>query len=295
MDKEIKDFLNFLAVEKGLSQNTILAYKSDLTFYKCFTHKKKLNPLGDGRRGAIAAYMLYMKKQGYSSGTISRRLSALRNFFQFLLNEGILEDNPTENMETPKKSEKLPRVLSIQEVDRLLAMPRQSSPTGLRDKAMLELLYATGVRVSEIISLNRSNINLEEGYIRCMGKGSKERIIPVSPVALEFVNTYLLRGRPKLMGRKNTQALFLNRYGERMTRQGFWKLLKKYAVMAGITKIITPHTLRHSFATHLLENGADLRSVQELLGHSDISTTQIYTHLTRNRLKQVYDRVHPRA
>ncbi|MFZ5633228.1 MAG: site-specific tyrosine recombinase XerD [Bacillota bacterium] len=295
MDRAIRDFLNFLAVERGLARNTVVSYRSDLVFFKNFCQRKGFDPLGQDGRGAVPAYLLELKKEGKSAATISRRLAALKSLYRFLINDGRLEADPTENLESPKKVQKLPRVLTTGEVDRLLAQPRTSTPAGLRDKAMLELLYATGMRVSELVSLDRGGINLEEGYIRCLGKGSKERIVPIGQVAGHYMQAYLQRARAKLMGKSGSQYLFLNRYGNKMTRQGFWKIIKKYTARAGIKKDITPHTLRHSFATHLLENGADLRAVQELLGHADISTTQIYTHLTGSRLKDVYRKTHPRA
>ncbi len=295
MERAIRDFLNFLAVERGLSRNTLLSYRSDLIFFKKFCALKGFDPLGPGARGAVSAYLLQLKNDGRSASTISRRLAALKSLYKFLINEGRLESDPTENLESPKKILKLPRVLTTGEVDRLLAQPRAGTTSGLRDKAMLELLYATGIRVSELVSLDRGSINLEEGYIRCLGKGAKERIVPIGQVAAYYTEAYMQGARAKLLGGKNSQALFLNRYGNRMTRQGFWKIIKKYTARANIKKDITPHTLRHSFATHLLENGADLRSVQELLGHADISTTQIYTHLTGSRLKEVYRKSHPRA
>jgi len=295
MDSAIKDFLNFLAVEKGLAKNTIVSYRSDLLFFKLFCHDKNHQPLGAGGRTAVLAYLLQLKREGRSPATVSRRLAAIKSLYRFLINEGRLEIDPTENMESPKKSLKLPRVLTTDEVDRLLAQPRTSTPAGLRDKAMMELLYATGIRVTELVSLDRGSINLGEGYIRCLGKGSKERIVPMGQVAVHFTEAYLLRARARLIGKGNSPALFLNHNGGRLTRQGFWKIIKKYTAKSNIKKDITPHTLRHSFATHLLENGADLRAVQELLGHADISTTQIYTHLTGTRIKDVYRKTHPRS
>ncbi|MHB8157946.1 MAG: site-specific tyrosine recombinase XerD, partial [Desulfocucumaceae bacterium] len=227
--------------------------------------------------------------------TISRRLAALKSLFRFLINEERIEIDPTENLESPKKTQKLPRVLTTGEVDQLLEQPQTGTVAGLRDKAMLELLYATGIRVSELVDLEKRDISLKEGYIRCLGKGSKERIVPMGDMAVHYMEAYLQRSRVKLIGKANSDALFLNHRGGRITRQGFWKIVKKYASRSNIQKDITPHTLRHSFATHLLENGADLRAVQELLGHADISTTQIYTHLTKKRLKEVYKSSHPRA
>lgn len=295
MDREIKDFLNFLAIERGLARNTVISYKSDLYFFKSFCLEKGFKPLGADGRPAVSAYLQHLKREGRSPSTISRRLAALKSLYGFLINEGRIDIDPTENMESPKKAQKLPRVLTTGEVDTLLAQPRISTTAGLRDKAMLELLYATGMRVTELVSLEKGDINLEEGYIRCLGKGSKERIVPIGHIAVHYLEAYMLRARAKLMGDKNSKHLFLNRRGEKLTRQGFWKIIKKYTARSKIKKDITPHTLRHSFATHLLENGADLRAVQELLGHADISTTQIYTHLTGTRLKEVHRKSHPRA
>ncbi|MFZ5644097.1 MAG: site-specific tyrosine recombinase XerD [Bacillota bacterium] len=295
MDREIKDFLNFLAIERGLAKNTVISYRSDLIFFMQCCKDKKIDPLGGNGRNAISLYLLQMKKDGMSPATISRRIASIKSLYKFLLNEGRIEKDPTENIESPRKHQRLPRVLTADEVDRLLGQPRIGTPAGLRDKAMLELLYATGIRVTELVSLQRGDINLEEGYIRCMGKGSKERIIPIGEVSAHFVEAYIQRARVKLLGEANSKSLFLNKNGGSLTRQGFWKIIKKYAAKSNIKKEITPHTLRHSFATHLLENGADLRAVQELLGHADISTTQIYTHLTRTRLKEVHQKNHPRA
>jgi integrase/recombinase XerD len=209
--------------------------------------------------------------------------------------ENVVEIDPTINMETPKLAQKLPRVLSIEEVDLLLKEPQEKSPFSVRDKAMLELLYATGMRVSELVNLDLRQVDLENSFVRCIGKGEKERIIPLGSIALHWVKAYLDLARVKLSGVKTTNAIFLNNHGNRLTRQGFWKIIKKHGLAKGIDKEITPHTLRHSFATHLLANGADLRSVQELLGHADVATTQIYTHLTKSRLKEVYESTHPRA
>ena len=203
--------------------------------------------------------------------------------------------DPTDDLSSPKLERKLPRVLTVDEVEKLLNQPDTSTPAGIRDKAMLEVLYATGIRVSELVSLNLDDIELDEGFVRCIGKGSKERVVPMGEIAINALRSYLSKGRPKLVSNPGENALFLNHHGRRLTRQGFWKIVKKYAAQLGIRKEITPHTLRHSFATHLLENGADIRAVQEMLGHADISTTQIYTHVTKDRLKDVYARSHPRA
>jgi len=236
-----------------------------------------------------------MQKSGKASSSISRTCAALRSFYQFLFREHVISEDPTIDLDTPKLEQRLPKVLNTEEVEKLLSQPDITTPLGLRDKSMLELLYATGMRVSELISLSVEDVNLETGFLRCMGKGSKERIIPVGSIALEYLKEYLSSVRKQLLNGKESKKLFFNRQGNPMTRQGFWKIIKKYSKQAGIYKKITPHTLRHSFATHLLENGADLRAVQEMLGHADISTTQRYTHLTQNRIKQVYDKTHPRA
>ncbi|AEG15465.1 Tyrosine recombinase xerD [Desulfofundulus kuznetsovii DSM 6115] len=294
MQDLIGTFIHYLAVEKGLARNTTTSYQLDLNQYWLFCRSRRLDPLGEGR-GAVMAYLLKLKKEGRAPATVSRHLAALKSFYRFLVQEGVISTDPTANLESPRLAQRLPRVLTPEEVDRLLAQPCTSSATGLRDKAMLELLYATGLRVSELVSLDLADVNLEHGFVRCFGKGSKERIIPLGSVAAFYVSEYLTRARVKLTRGINTPALFVNQQGRRLTRQGFWKIIKKYARQGRITKVITPHTLRHSFATHLLENGADLRSVQELLGHADIATTQIYTHVTRTRLREIYDRTHPRA
>jgi len=295
VERLVDNFLNYLLLERGLAENTLVSYRLDLSDFSAFCKKERLEPLSQAARQAIILYLLKLKREGRAAATISRRLAALRTFYRFLLNEGLLPQDPTNNLESPRVGERLPQVLSIAEVESLLNQPRVTDPAGLRDKAMLELLYATGIRVSELISLDLDQVNLKHGFIRCLGKGSKERIIPLGSVATFYVSEYLTRARAKLTRGKLTSALFVNRRGHRLTRQGFWKIIKKYAFAARINKEIHPHTLRHSFATHMLENGADLRSVQELLGHADISTTQIYTHLTRARLREIYDQAHPRA
>lgn len=295
MEKLVEDFLYYLFVERGLAENTLVSYRMDLADYQAFSRKEGLNPLSEAGRRAIMLYLLKLKKEGRAPATISRRLAALRTFYRYLLNEGVLAQDPTNNLESPRVYEKLPHVLNVEEVEKLLNQPRVTDPAGLRDRAMLELLYATGIRVSELITLDLEHLDLQHSFIRCLGKGSKERLVPFGSVASRFATVYLQRGRPRLIKDRLTPALFVNRRGFRLTRQGFWKIMKKHALQAGITREIHPHTLRHCFATHLLENGADLRSVQELLGHADISTTQIYTHLTRTKLREIYDETHPRA
>ncbi|MDN5311399.1 MAG: integrase/recombinase XerD [Thermoanaerobacteraceae bacterium] len=236
-----------------------------------------------------------MHKKGKASSSISRACAAIKSFYHFLVMERLIEKDPTLNLDTPKLEHRLPRVLTLNEVEQLLNQPDTSVIWGFRDKTMLELLYATGIRVSELILIKVEDLNVEMGFLRCFGKGSKERIVPVGSVALKYLDIYINEVRPKFLKEQDNGILFLNHLGKGLTRQGFWKIIRKYAQKAGIEKHITPHTLRHSFATHLLENGADLRSVQEMLGHADISTTQIYTHITRSKIKEVYDRTHPRA
>lgn len=295
MENLINEFIHYLAVERGLAENTLVSYRRDLAQFSTFLVKEKVERIETATKTIVVAYLLSLQKGGRAPATISRHLAALKSFYHFLLNEKVVEKDPTNNLESPKLEKKLPRVLSVDEVELLLNQPQIRDAIGLRDKAMLELLYATGIRVSELISLDVEHINLDLGYIRCFGKGSKERIVPLGSIAKFYVSEYLQKGRVKLIKVKSEQALFANHHGRRMTRQGFWKIIKKYANEASIQKAITPHTLRHSFATHLLENGADLRSVQEMLGHADITTTQIYTHLTKGRLKEVYSKTHPRA
>jgi len=295
MEGYVNEFINYLAVERGLAQNTLESYGRDLRQFHMYLQNSKMEILKDSNRNTILGYLNNLQSKGRAVSTISRNLAAIKSFYQYLVRERYLDKDPAANLESPKLEKKLPKILSIAEVEELLKQPNIVLPTGLRDKAMLELLYATGIRVSELISLNISDVNLDMGYIKCYGKGSKERIVPLGSIAAKCVQDYISKGRPKLVRTYEEAALFVNHHGNRLTRQGFWKIIKKYAQEANITKEITPHTLRHSFATHLLENGADLRSVQEMLGHADISTTQIYTHVTKNRLKEVYDKTHPRA
>ncbi|CCQ95614.1 site-specific tyrosine recombinase for chromosome partitioning [[Clostridium] ultunense Esp] len=291
----LKSFIDSLAIEKGLAMNTLISYERDLTSYIHFLNERRIRYAEETNRGEILAYLQKLQKEKKAPATISRNLTALRSFYQYLYREKILENDPSANLDTPKIARRLPKTLSMREVETLLEQPKGVEPSSLRDKAMLEVLYASGIRVSELISLKKTDINLNLGFIRCMGKGSKERIIPLGSKAITALEQYLAKGWVKLAKGKETDHLFLNHLGGGLTRQGFWKIMKKYALHAGISKPITPHTLRHSFATHLLENGADLRAVQEMLGHADISTTQIYTHVTPSRLKEVYNKTHPRA
>jgi len=295
MKKLIHEFINYLSVERGLAVNTLESYGRDLRQYSEFLDTDDESALDSVSRTTIVNYLLYLQSQGKATATIARRLAALKAFYQFLVREKRIHDDPTANLESPKLEKRLPKVLSVGEVERLLAQPDAGQAAGLRVRAMLELLYATGIRVSELVSLDVTDVNLEMGYIKCSGKGFKERIVPLGSLAIQSCRDYLGVARPRLVREREEQALFVNHHGHRLTRQGFWKIVKKYADDAKIEKEITPHTLRHSFATHLLENGADLRSVQEMLGHADISTTQIYTQVTRGRLKEVYAKAHPRA
>ncbi|HLR01395.1 MAG TPA: site-specific tyrosine recombinase XerD [Virgibacillus sp.] len=293
---ELEDFFHFLQIEKGLSENTLTSYRRDLRQYiqyiKTNTHHSNWN---DVKRNDIITFLYHEKDIGKSAATIARSISSIRSFHQFLIREQITDHNPSEHIETPKKDRKLPDVLSPQEIETLLAFS-DSTPLKMRNKAMLELLYGTGLRVSELASLKVSDLHLTMGFVRCYGKGAKERIVPLGDLASNATEKYLEQGRPLLLKKQaSVQTLFLNHHGRPLTRQGIWKVLHKACQDAGITKRITPHTLRHSFASHLLENGADLRSVQEMLGHADIATTQIYTHVTKTRLKDIYQSYHPRA
>lgn len=295
MNNAIQDFIHYLTVERGLSANTTESYSRDLKQFEAYVQPLGITNLVHADKTAVMGYLIAMQKKGRSASTLSRHMAAIKAFFRYCLTEGLIAKDPTVNLESPRPQKKLPQILALEEVECLLNIPMKNNRTGLRDKAMLELLYATGLRVTELISLDISNVNLEMGFVRCFGKGAKERIIPLGSIAAKHIEEYLHTGRPKLVKKPGETGLFLNHHGKQMTRQGFWKLIKKYANEVGITKEITPHTLRHSFATHLLENGADLRSVQEMLGHSDITTTQIYTHLTRGKLREVYTKTHPRA
>ncbi|MCF8009704.1 MAG: site-specific tyrosine recombinase XerD [Clostridiales bacterium] len=295
MDKYLSMFLDYLTVERGLSINTIQSYKTDIEQFIYYCKQQDKNRVDSFNHSILTFYLLYLRKNGKAPTTVSRHLASLKGFCRFLLNEGVIEHDPTVNFDSPRLKQRLPSILSPGEIDKLLTQPDTGKYAGIRDKAMLELLYATGLRVSEMIWLNNEHVNLEHGYVRCLGKGSKERMIPLGDIAVTSISNYITRARNKLTRGKPVFALFVNQHGKRLTRQGFWKILKKYSYQAGIKKTITPHTFRHSFATHMLENGADLRSVQEMLGHADITTTQIYTHLTNTRLKKIYSKTHPRA
>ncbi|MDA7027093.1 site-specific tyrosine recombinase XerD [Bacillus sp. CLL-7-23] len=296
MKVHIKDFIHYAVVERGLSHNTVVSYERDLTSYVTYLEEiEQLTSVDQVTRLHIIQFLKHLQDAGKSGKTIVRHLASIRAFHQFLLREKVANQDPSIHIESQKTERTLPKVLSLEEVETLLNTPKLTSPFGYRDKAMLELLYATGVRVSEMIELKLSDVHLSMGFIRCFGKGRKERIVPLGEAASHAVEEYLSKARGKLLKKNTEDALFLNHHGKQISRQGFWKNLKKIALEAGIQKELTPHTLRHSFATHLLENGADLRAVQEMLGHADISTTQIYTHVTKTRLKDVYKKYHPRA
>ena len=295
MEQLLDQFLNYLAVEKGLSLNTLDSYSRDLIKYLDFLATKGIKDISETSDLTIISFISVVKKEGLSNRSSARNLTAIKMFYKFLTEDHYLKSNPTVNIETPRRESKLPHVLSIEEVDLLLQNPDKSTPLGLRDATFLEVLYATGLRVSEIISLSLNDINLEAGYLIAYGKGSKERVIPIGEVAQNLIKEYLTKARSALLKNKQSYYLFTTRSAKPMTRQGFWKLIKKYALAAGIKKNISPHTLRHSFASHLLERGADLRSVQTMLGHVDISSTQIYTHVTTERLKKIHSQYHPRS
>ena len=292
MDDLADQYINYLRVERGLADNTVQAYSRDLNRFFQFLESHSLSPL-KVTQNRISEYVS-MIGNGLSARSVARNVSAIKMFFRFLAAEGKIKCSPARLLESQRLSRRLPGTLTPGEVERLICQPDLSNPKGQRDRAMLEILYATGLRVSELVSLELLNINLEAGYLRTLGKGSKERVVPMGEKAIKAVKEYLSNGRPHLTRGNNSSYLFPNLRGRPMTRQGFWKIIKKCGRQAGIKKNITPHILRHSFASHLLEGGADLRAVQVMLGHADISTTQIYTHVTRERLKELHEKCHPR-
>lgn len=291
----LDSFLHYLTVEKGLSRNTIEAYHHDLTRFLLYLKGKGIEDPAKVEKLDVQAFLLALKRDRLCARTVARNLVALRTFFRYLIEEALLNKNPVEELESPRLARKLPQILSPAEVERLLQQPESQTPLGGRDRAMLEVLYAGGMRVSELVKLTLDQVNLEGGYILLYGKGSKERVVPIGQEALKWVIRYLNTIRPTLLKGKESPYLFVNRSGKPLSRQRFWQTLQVYGRRAGIGKKITPHLLRHSFASHLLEGGADLRSVQVMLGHSDISTTQIYTHVTGERLKKIHKRYHPRG
>ncbi|TVY11538.1 site-specific tyrosine recombinase XerD [Paenibacillus cremeus] len=296
MKQEVESFIRYLAAERSLAPNTLESYERDISQYIEYLEQTGVTSLKESGKLNISSYLLRLKQMGRASATLSRCVVSIRAFYQFLVRERLLLTDPSLQVEAPKLEKRVPKVLSVTDVERLLEAPHTATPNGMRDKAMLELLYATGIRVSELISLDVDSVHPALGFIRCVGKNEKERIIPLGKIASQCLTVYMESMRPKLLKQsKQEHALFINHLGTRITRQGFWKIIKRYAVESEIRVDITPHTLRHSFAAHLLENGADLRSVQEMLGHADISTTQIYAQVARGKMKDVYDRAHPRA
>lgn len=295
LDQLADQFINYLVVEKGLARNTIAAYSRDLILYIEFLQSNGVSDIASADITLILKHLIELRDAGLGPRSRARHLVTLRGFYRFLVQQKILDVNPAQMVDLPKAGLKLPDVLKVDKVLQLLEAPDPSKPLGARDAAMLELLYAAGLRVSELIKVGMTDINLEACFVRVLGKGSKERVVPIGQVAKRKVDVYLASGRPVLLKGRPSPYLFVTRLARPMTRQGFWKLLRQYALKAGVSHKITPHTLRHSFATHLLERGADLRSVQVMLGHVDISTTQIYTHVAQERLKAVHTQYHPRG
>jgi integrase/recombinase XerD len=295
MNHYLDHYLNYLTVERGLAINTLDAYGRDLARYLDYLESQKVVALENISAAVVLRFLSHLKDAGLSPRSRARALAALRTFHKFLVREKITKDNPTDQVVSPKSLTALPHTLAPLDVENLLSGPKGESPLAWRDRAMLEIIYATGLRVSELVSLKLSDLQMDVGYLTAFGKRSKQRIVPLGETAIAVLQEYLQNGRPGLEKQKGSHFLFLNRSGEGLTRQGFWKIIKRRALEAGIIQNITPHTMRHSFATHLLENGADLRSVQAMLGHADISTTQIYTHVTRERLRKLHAEHHPRG
>lgn len=293
MEKQVKLFLEFLQNDKKVSDNTLQSYRRDIVYYNKYLDENKIN-YAKVKEADIKEYLNHLQEVGKKSSTVSRNLASIRSFYQFLVRNKKAKEDPTNNIQSPKVEKKAPSVLTAQEVELLLEQPKDVDLKGTRDKAMLEFAYATGMRVTEIISLNMENVNLEEGYVTCK-TGSKERNIPLGTMSLKALKEYVEEARPVLIRDESVKALFVNINGQRLTRQGFWKIVKFYKEQAHITKDITPHVLRHSFATHLLQNGADLKAIQTMLGHSDISSTQVYMQFQSDGLKNVYKKAHPRA
>ncbi len=294
MKNALREFLSYASAERGLSPNTMAAYGRDLTDYVAYLEKKGVGGPDDVKRERVTAYLETLWAKGYAASTVSRKVAAIKTFHKFLAREGLSSTLPTELLPTPKKPRRVPGVLSVPQVTRLLEQPFGNEAAGLRDRAMLEMLYGCGLRISEVTGLDLEDVDLKRGFLRCFGKGSKERVVPIGGAASEALRAYVEGARRELVGRRSGEsALFVNARGTRLSRKGAWKILKKYASRAGVDA--HPHTLRHSFATHLLEGGADLRAVQEMLGHADIGTTQIYTHVDKRRLREVYGKAHPRA
>jgi len=293
MNKYLSEYTDFLNIEKQQSQNTVESYRRDVSRFEKYLSN---NHLDGAKTSDVRSFLVFLRNEGgLAPSSVARCLSSLKSFYNFLYVESLISENPIETIASPRPWRKLPNVMSIQEVDALIAAPDINTLAGVRDLAMLELMYATGLRVSELVSLKMSAVNLEVGYLRSLGKGSKERVVPIGDIAKTTIENYVINARPLFQKKWRTEDLFLTRLGNAMTRQGFWKILKKYSTKAKIVGTVSPHALRHAFATHLLERGADLRSVQKMLGHADISSTQIYTHVLRERMREVHERFHPRA
>ena len=295
LDNLVDQYINYLLIEKGLSDNTIESYSSDLAVYLRFLKKNRIKNISGADTAVILKHLIDLRSSGLGAKSRTRHLIVLRGFYRFLAQEKIIKQDPSRIIDLPKGGLKLPDVLSVEEVKKLLNICDTKKPKGIRDAAMIELLYAAGLRVSELVNVKFQNVNMEACFVRVFGKGSKERVVPIGLYAKEKIDYYIKSSRPLLLKNMVSQYLFVARAGKPMTRQGFWKQLKKYGLMAGIKKRITPHSLRHSFASHLLEGGADLRAVQVMLGHVDISTTQIYTHVAKKRLKEIHEKYHPRG
>ena len=296
MQAQIDEFLRYVAVEKGYSAHTSAAYRNDLAQFLTYLAGQGISSWQDVGRTHILDYILYLRGRAYASSTVARKVAAVKSFFHFLVADGVLPDDPTAAVDSPAVDKRLPRPLSPQEIERLLAEPaRFNTPKALRDRALLELMYATGMRASEVIGLKVDAVDLEAGTVRCLGKGNKERILPLYERAREALDAYLEDGRASLLHERTETALFVNHRGDPLTRQGLWLIVKEYAAAIGIAHKVTPHMLRHSFATHLLDGGAGLREVQQLLGHTNISSTQVYTQVSTRRKREAYDKAHPRA
>lgn len=294
MNTYVKEYTSFMTDIRHKSLNTVESYKRDVTQYISYLDGTGVTDISSTTKTTVLSYLLYLQKEGRASSTVSRTLASLRSYYLFMMQNGVVKSNPTSNLEAPHVEKKIPKILSGEEVELLLEQPKNCDNKGIRDKAMLELLYATGIRVSELINLDVSDVNVPMSFIRCNG-GKKERIIPMGHQAKDALENYINNVRKYMVRDENETALFVNCSGVRLSRQGFWKLIKYYQHIAGIETDITPHTLRHSFAAHLLENGADLHSIQEMMGHADISSTQVYSRMINSKIKDVYAKAHPRA
>lgn len=294
MNTYVKEYTSFMTDIRHKSLNTVESYKRDVTQYISYLDGTGVTDISSTTKTTVLSYLLYLQKEGRASSTVSRTLASLRSYYLFMMQNGVVKSNPTSNLEAPHVEKKIPKILSGEEVELLLEQPKNCDNKGIRDKAMLELLYATGIRVSELINLDVSDVNVPMSFVRCKG-GKKERIIPMGHQAKDALGNYINNVRKYMVKDENETALFVNCSGARLSRQGFWKIIKYYQHIAGIETDITPHTLRHSFAAHLLENGADLHSIQEMMGHADISSTQVYSRMMNSKIKDVYAKAHPRA